>query len=100
ALAIPSWATEGDPVLEVLHATIEGLDPKGRIRQDGVLAAFPSDVAWCAPIRRSVIMEQYAYALSSAGFTVASLDDPTSPLASVPYLGIDPCWGEDGREDW
>lgn len=91
ALAIPSWTTLYEPVLEVIEATTAGLEPTGRVYQDEVLEAFSSDVTTCAPIRRSVIMDEYAYAVSAAGFTVATLDAPEDTLAAVPFTGVDPC---------
>jgi hypothetical protein len=100
ALAVPSWSTSGDPVLEVLDAQVDALAYKGQVRQEEVLGAFDAGVRECAPIRRSVFMERFAYALSSAGITVTSLDDPTVTLAAVPYLGIDPCLDGGGRGDW
>ncbi len=100
ALAVPSWSIAGDTVLEVLDARVKGLSSKGQLRQDEVLAAFGDRVIDCAPIRRSVFMERITYALSSAGITIAALDDPTTPLKSVPYLGIDPCVDGYGREGW
>ncbi len=91
ALAIPSWALEGDPVLEVLVATPEGLEPSGQLRQDQVLEAFSTDASSCAFIRRSVIMDDLVYGVGSAGFTVAALDAPQDVLAAVPFGGLDPC---------
>lgn len=95
SLTIPSWSLSYEPVLEVLDARVEGLTYTGQVRQDAVLAAFGRDVSDCAPIRRSVIMEDYAYALSNAGFTVTSLADPATAVAAVPYLAVDPCASTD-----
>lgn len=101
ALAIPSWASEGEPVLEVLDARTTGLTPLGRIHQDDVLESFSDTADGCSPIRRSVIMDRYAYAVSSAGFTVATLDDPAITLGYVPFLGLDPCYDYNWEsDDW
>jgi len=91
ALAIPSWSSGGDPVLELLHVTTAGLSHTGQIAQDDVLTSFDAEAWACAPVRRSVIMDRYAYAIGSAGFTVASIDEPNEILAAVPFEGLDPC---------
>ncbi|MDP6932750.1 MAG: beta-propeller domain-containing protein, partial [Myxococcota bacterium] len=64
-LTIPSWTTEYDSVLEVLEATPEGLDWVGSVPQDTVLE--DQEDTWCAPVRRSVIMEEMVWAVSAAG---------------------------------
>jgi hypothetical protein len=102
ALAIPAWSFEGEPVLEVIEATTAGLAYGGRVVQDAVLAATGVDSA-CAPVRRSVIFEDQAFAVGGAGLTVAALEDPDTVVQSVPFLGVDPCaWeGGSGEEgDW
>ncbi len=103
ALAIPSWAAGGDPVLEIFDATTAGLSHTGSLEQDAVLESFGSEAWTCAPVRRSVIMDRYAYAIGSAGFTVATLDEPNEVLAAVPFEGLDPCndysW-QDSDEWW
>lgn len=104
ALAIPSWADSGEPVLEVFDATTAGLSHTGSIQQDAVLDSFGASAWACAPVRRSVIMDRYAYAIGSAGFTVATLDDPKEVLAAVPFEGLDPCndygWEQDTDTWW
>ncbi len=103
ALAIPSWAEEAEPVLEVLDVTTEGLSYTGQLDQAQLLSAFSAEAWTCAPVRRSVIMDRYAYAIGSAGFTVATLDAPSEILAAVPFEGLDPCsdynWEEGGEWD-
>ena len=76
-------------MLEVLEATPEGLDWVGSVPQDTVLADQVD--TWCAPVRRSVIMEEMVWAVSAAGLTAAELDSPENELASVAFEGIDPC---------
>jgi hypothetical protein len=103
ALAIPSWADSGEPVLEILDARASGLSHSGQLSQQQVLESFDAQAWTCAPVRRSVIMDRYAYAVGSAGFTVATLDAPDEVLAAVPFEGLDPCsdysW-EDPDEWW
>jgi len=93
ALAIPSWSTEGSPVLEVLEARVGGLDYTGQVPQEALLEGLDEYDVYCAPVRRSVIMDEYAYAISSAGFTVATLDAPEEVLEAVPFTSVDPCEG-------
>ncbi|MCK6504103.1 beta-propeller domain-containing protein [Myxococcota bacterium] len=89
ALAIPAWTTSEEPALEILEATPEGLSYTGRLRQEEVLARIYEP--WCAPVRRSVIFEDQAMAVSNAGLTVAPLSDPGTVANALPFEGLDPC---------
>jgi hypothetical protein len=101
ALAIPAWSDDYEPVLEVLTATTSGLSYGGRISQEAVLEATGVD-SYCAPVRRSVIFEDQAFAVGGAGLTVAALSDPDTVVQSVPFVGVDPCDVEYdyGDEEW
>ncbi len=91
ALAIPAWSYDDAPGLEILQATTTGLSYTGRLEQTAVIEALPS-ARQCSPIRRSVIFEDQAYAVSSAGLTVAPLSDPGDVVGALPFVGLDPCW--------
>ncbi len=90
ALAIPSWSYDGAGVLEVFEANVEtGLSHTGSVVQEAVLAQ--TTYSYCANVRRSVIMEDSIWAISSAGLTATPLDAPSDEIAAVPFVGIDPC---------
>ena len=89
--AVPSWSLDGESVLEVVHATPDGLSQRGRVYQDAVLADAGVEDAWCANIRRSVVMDDAIWAVSNAGLTAAGLDAPDDVLASVPFPGLATC---------
>jgi len=97
ALALPAWSMGDETVLEVLEASSEGLSFTGEVDQQALAAAFGGIPTWCAPVRRSVIMDRVVYAVSNMGYTVTTLDDPTTVLQTVPYTGLDPC---EGRNDY
>ncbi|NOY25910.1 MAG: hypothetical protein GXP62_08570 [Oligoflexia bacterium] len=90
ALALPAWSRDDLPGLEVLVARPDGLSYTGRIDQEELLASFPGAES-CAPVRRSVILEDQTVAVSNAGLTVAPLDDPQATVAVAPFTGLDPC---------
>ena len=94
ALAIPAWTTTEDPALEILVATPTDLSYTGRLSQDEVLQETYEP--WCSPVRRSVIYEDQAFAVSNAGLTVAPLSDPEGVVAALPFEGLDPCDSYDG----
>lgn len=100
-LAIPSYTSDGESVLEVIHATTEGLEPYGRVYQDEVLAESGLDL-WCAPVRRSVVMDDDIWAVSEAGLTGAAILSPEETLAAVAFTGTDACDDDyyEGWEDW
>ncbi len=90
SLSMPSSSWDGAAVLEVVHADTEQLYSLGRVEQP--LDLVPEGYEWCAGIRRSVVMDDFVWAVSSAGLTAAELDDPSNILATVPFEGIaDPC---------
>lgn len=89
-LAMPSVATDGSWVLEVLHADTEGVSSVGRVRQDSVDEA--SADPWCGRIRRSVFLEDNVWAVSESGLTAAHIDAPEVELNAIPFEGLDSCW--------
>lgn len=93
-LVVPSQTEEWTSVLEVIHADTSGLEPVGRVSQATVEAA--AGETWCGQIRRSVIMEDKVWAVSSIGLTAAALAVPEEELAAVPFTGVEPC----GTEVW
>lgn len=97
-LAIPSTTWEGEGVLEVIHATTDSLTSLGRISQSGVLDETGLDT-WCAPVRRSVVMDDDLWAVSEAGLTAAAIEAPETVKASVPFIGTTDC-SFDYYEEW
>jgi len=97
SLTIPSWATQGETVLEVLHVTTEEIDPIGRIAQSTTLSGTDFQ---CAGVRRSVVMDDWVWAVSNAGMTAAQIDDPEGQQFAVPFQGVDPCAGGYYGEGW
>ena len=91
-LAIPMTTFDGESVLSVIHATTTDLEPYGVLDQRAVLDAVGSD-AWCAPVRRSVVMDDDIWAVSEAGLSAAAITDPAALKASVAFSGADPCSG-------
>jgi len=81
-----------DIALQVVHADAEGLGDLGKLYQPEEML-YDTD-AWCAPIRRSVVMDEVVWAVSSAGLTAAAVADPTTVVASVDFTGVDPCADE------
>ena len=63
----------------------------GRINQDSLLTGTEENT-WCSGFRRSVVIENYAYAISNAGISFANLDDeqPVS-IGQVAFTGVDVC---------
>lgn len=98
-LAIPSTNWEGESVLEVIHATTDGLSSLGQISQSAVLEETGLD-PWCAPVRRSVVMDDDLWAVSEAGLTAAAILDPTTVKASVGFVGTTSCSEYYGEDDW
>lgn len=100
-LAIPSMTTESESVLELLHATPEGLSSIGHVSQAGVVESSGQD-AWCVPVRRSVVMDDDVWAVSEAGLTAAAIADPSTTKAEIPFAGTDPCADDYSYEggDW
>jgi len=97
-LAIPSMTTADESVLELLHATPDGLSSIGRVSQAAVLADSGLE-PWCVPVRRSVVMDDDVWAVSEAGLTAAAIADPSTTKAEVPFLGTDPC-SDDYEYEW
>ncbi len=91
-LTIPSWATQGETVLEVLTATPDGIEPVGRVVQPSSLTGGSS---WCSGIRRSVVIGEDVWAVSNTGMTAAPLSAPGTILRSLPFSGFDPCEATD-----
>jgi len=98
-LTVPVWSTSGHSALEVLTATPGELSSQGQLVQPSSLTEVDE---WCTAIRRSIIMEDVVWATSSGGLTAASLESPTTVLATVAYDGVDPCYDMYGgwQEDW
>lgn len=96
-VAIPSWANQGDTVLEVIEATGDGIEPIGRVHQS---EAVTGDEYWCGGIRRSVIIGDWVWAVSNAGMTAARIDDPGGEQFAVAFEDIDPCAGGYYGEGW
>lgn len=88
-LTIPSVRDNGSSTLEVLHADITNVTSIGHIDQP---AAWTQDNAWCAGIRRSIILnDELVWAIGEGGAQVAALDAPGTNLATVPFTGTAPC---------
>lgn len=101
-LAVPSTTWEGESVLEVIHATTDTLTSLGRISQSAVLEEAGLD-EWCAPVRRSVVMDDDLWAVSEAGLTAAAIAEPETVKASVAFIGTTSCsdyYYDDVEEDW
>ncbi len=85
-------------MLQVVHALPEGLSDLGVLEQPE--SFFDDDNAWCGGVRRSVVMEDIVWAVSSAGLTAAPVATPGEPVGSVRFENIDPCAGEMGWGGW
>jgi hypothetical protein len=97
SLTIPSWATQGETVLEVIHVTTEEIEPIGRIAQSQTLT---TDDYWCTGVRRSVVMDDWVWAISNAGMTAAQIADPSGQQFAIQFQGVDPCDGGYYGEGW
>ncbi len=74
------------------------LETVGVVDQEDLTAQVPSDYdewSWryCTEFRRSVVIEDVAYAISNAGITSVDLDEPDQVYSSVPFTGVDVCAG-------
>ena len=83
-LAVPSWTSESESVLEVIHATTDGLSSIGRVHQTALTDAAGDD-AWCGSVRRSVIMDDTVWAVSALGLVAADISDPETNTVVVAF---------------
>ncbi|MBN2800157.1 MAG: beta-propeller domain-containing protein [Deltaproteobacteria bacterium] len=89
SLSLPSYTWGGEVALEVVHATTDQLSSYGRLSQP---ASFLEEgQEWCGAIRRSVVMDDVVWAVSSGGLSAALVEDPSALVAAVPFSGVDPC---------
>lgn len=87
-------SSSGSELLLIEAEVDQDLAELGRINQDELLESIEGD-QWCAGFRRSVVIENYAYAISNAGISIANLDDETpGSIHKVPFTGVDVCAGE------
>lgn len=90
---------ESGSELYVIHAAPDDeLETVGIVDQDALTHNVPSNYdewSWryCTDFRRSVIIEDKAYAISNAGITAIDLDEPDQVLSSVAFSGVDVCAG-------
>ncbi|MFT5586858.1 MAG: putative secreted protein with C-terminal beta-propeller domain [Cognaticolwellia sp.] len=87
-------SSTGSELLLIQAESDQELAELGRINQDSLVDAMEQDT-WCSGFRRSVVIENYAYAISNAGISIANLDDeqPES-MNQVAFTGVDACAGE------
>lgn len=82
-LALPGMDQDGVTALDLVKVGEDGhLTAGGKLYQAPELLA---DDPRCAPVRRSVFLEDEVWAVSSAGLTGASLADPETPTAWVAF---------------
>ena len=81
--------SSGSELLLIQAEVDQELAELGRINQDSLVSDDEGE-SWCMGFRRSVVIENYAYAISNAGISIANLDDeePTS-VHQVPFTGVD-----------
>jgi hypothetical protein len=103
SLVVPAYSPEwGESRMHVIHvAAGEELEEIGTISQSEILDDSNSDseewqYLYCSEFKRSVVFSDetegdFVYAISAAGVVVAELDDPSTLVASVPFVGVDPC---------
>jgi hypothetical protein len=103
SLVVPAYSPEwGESRMHVIHvAAGEDLEEIGTISQSEILDDSNSDseewqYLYCSEFKRSVVFSDetegdFVYAISAAGVVVAELDDPSTLVASVPFVGVDPC---------
>ena len=92
-LLLPAgWGSESEMLL--IHAAVgEDLEEIDAIDQDEVLYEAGSVDDYCSSFRRSVIIEDAAYAISNVGITAVLAEDGEA-LGNVAFDGIDPCASE------
>lgn len=92
ALALPSFRSDGTSALEVFHVTPDRLTWRGGITTEPLLAdeTAATDLSWCAPLRRSVILDDKVWAYAELGLVAATLEAPEEALSTVPF-GTEAC---------
>ncbi|MBT3217451.1 MAG: hypothetical protein HN348_00025 [Proteobacteria bacterium] len=98
SLTLPSYASEGKSVLEVLSATADGVSEIGRVNLPDTMV--DNEYYYCTNVRRSVIMDDMVWAITNSGMVAAELDAPENILATIEYEGIDPCIDTYGGSGW
>lgn len=98
-VVIPSWADNGETVLEVMSATAGGgIQPIGQVTQ------APMGSLECVGFRRSILMDGIVYGYSTGGLTAAPVEAPEQTIQSVAFEGTDPCEGivasDDDAQTW
>lgn len=96
-LLMPAYTetSTGSEMLMIHAAVGDELSESGRINQDDLVSALAEEYSWCAGFRRSVVIENYAYAISNAGISIADLDaEEPGAFHTVPFTGVDACAGE------
>ncbi|HJN75197.1 MAG TPA: beta-propeller domain-containing protein [Myxococcota bacterium] len=92
-LLLPAgWGYDSEMLL--IHAAVgEELVEIAGVDQDEVLYDGGDVDEYCSSFRRSVVIEDAAYAISNAGITVVDVED-AEPLGFVAFSGTDPCASE------
>ncbi|MCO4745478.1 MAG: beta-propeller domain-containing protein [Proteobacteria bacterium] len=93
-LSIPAWGNQGS-VLEVLSANTDGVSRIGAMQP-----SLQAEDYWCGDIRRSIVMDDYVWAMSSSGLTASRWDTPSEVLAEVEFTSVDPCEWAYGYENF
>ena len=88
-LLLPTGYYDESEMLLIHAAPGDELELKGTVDQDEVLYSAGEDAYYCTNFRRSVVIEDIAYAISNAGITVTDLDG--EKLSYVAFDGVDPC---------
>lgn len=67
---------------------VKGINPRGSIDHSSFYtseeSAYPCYGYYTPSVRRGVFMDDFVYAISNGGVTVHSIDDLTTPVASLP----------------
>ncbi len=82
--------------LRVFHVdTATGITPRGSISMKDVYMRYGNsgyawDYYWSPMVRRSVMADDYVYAISDGGIRVANLNNLSQPLATVDFVRANP----------
>lgn len=93
-LLLPAGGYSQDSEMVLIHAAAgEELEEVAAIDQDQVMYEAENTDTYCTAFRRSVIIEDMAYAISNAGVTVVDVIDGEA-ISYVAFDGVDPCANE------
>jgi len=103
SLVVPAYSNDwGESRMHVIHvAPGEDLEEIGTISQSDILVEDDWSYRYCTEFKRSVVFSDeeagdFVYAVSAAGVVVAEVDDPSTLVSSVPFVGVDPCADSNG----